>query len=597
MVSRKNKETALGPRFGTGVWLLMVLALAGAGARAEISGPTTAAADHAFTLKWAHRGVATELEDRSSLSVHAGGAATFVKPAGTYVFAEVVCVAVPTSRFVTRSRACATVDTHTVNVTGDPAVPPTPDAQAEHEFTLRSGDLDGNGRTDVLIERTTKGAVDGTLQTVLLMQDAKGALTHKVPTPAELAAARKFAVNSSLSLDAVDFNFDGYVDRIVSGLKAIGADTAGYLVFAPGGQRGMAPLAVTAMGNAFHQFFDDLRESFKDSTYWSKNVHYTVAHVYSFGLTCAINFSFGFGTAYADRWSACFPRIIRVDTVLVPAPAYNVDALAAKTVIDGILTSEDATSGARLFELSKAFERVIGAHLFGFTDSGERWDNPHDDARADREPAKSFANILIKLIGWFKRDETEAGVPHEFNESTLICEPNPAHDPSHCTLDNMWCWLKKYPAPVAKDVGETVENGAEVTLVGDNPIQVDVDEASRTIHNVTVDGHIFHNPAQKGCPHRPGQPAQPAATRCSQTRRQVDMRDGGIWVDTQGQGSGPYPEVNELLGPYVFKNVDADLAWAALEPETIHPVGWPVSGEAMVVPGRPSAVVRECSDD
>ena len=41
------------------------------------------------------------------------------------------------------------------------------------------------------------------------------------------------------------------------------------------------------------------------------------------------------------------------------------------------------------------------------------------------------------------------------------------------------------------------------------------------------------------------------------------MRDGAIWIDTHGQASGPYPEVNELLGPYVFKTVDGDLIWQA----------------------------------
>ena len=577
--------------------LLAALALAGVDARGEITGPTTATADYAFTLKWSYSGVTTRLEDRSSLSVHAGNSATFVKSAGTYVFAEVVCVEIPSNDFRNKGQACATVDTHTVKVTGDPAEPATPDVQAEYEFTLRSGDLDGNGRTDVLIERTTKGAVDGTFQTVMLMQDAKGALTPKVLTATELATAKAFSENSSLSLDAVDFNFDGYVDQIVSGLTGISADAAGYLVFAPGGRRGMAPLAVTAMDNAFHQFFDDLEESFRDAKYWSKNVHYTVAHVYSFGLVCSLEFSFGFGTSFGDRWLACYPGIQRVDTILVPAPAYSVDAFAAKTVIDGILASRDVTSGARLFELSKVFERVIGAHLLGFTDSGERWANPHDETRAEQEPAWSFVNVMVRLIGAFKRDSTEPGVPHEFKRSTVVCRPNPAHDPSYCTLENMWCWLQKFPAPVAEDFGKTVKNGATVTLIGDNPVQVYVDDATRTIHNVTVANHILHNPAQTGCPQRPGQPVQPAATRCSQTRRQIEMRDGAIWIDTAGQGSGAYPEVNELLGPYVFRTVDQELIWRALEPETIYPMGWPVTGEPRVVPGRPSAIVRECSDD
>lgn len=383
------------------------------------------------------------------------------------------------------------------------------------------------------------------------------------------------------------------VDQIVSRLKGIGADTAGYLVFAPGGRRGMTPLAVTAMDNAFHQFFDDLRESFEDSSYWSKNVHYTVAYVYEFGLVCSVDLSFGFGTPFVDVWSACYPGISRGEAILVPAPAYSVDALSAKTVIDRILASNDATSGARLFELSKVFKRAIGAHLFGFRDSGARYGNPHDDTPAGQEPANSFINFMVRLIGWLKDDSTEAGTPHEWEITTVFCKPNPAHNPSHCTVENVWCWLKKYPAPVAKNEGKTVADGADLTLVGDNPVEVDVDDATRTLHNVTEDGHIFHNPAQTGCPHRPGTPAQPVTTRCAQTRRQVVKRaDGTIVIETDGQGAGPYPEVNDALGPYKFRKVDRDMLLRAKVPER-----FVYTGETIVVPGGPGAVVRECEDD
>lgn len=254
-----RRRTSSAPA-GTGLCVLATwaLALVAVDVHAEISGPESASADFPFTLTWSHSTETTWLEDRSRPSTHVGGSATFVKSAGTHVFAEVYCLEIPSNDFNTSGQACVTVDTHTVVVTGRPARPAAPHVQAGYQSTLRTGDLDDNGRTDVLIERTTPGAVDRSFQTVvdrsfqtvMLMQDADGALTQRVPSPTELATALTFAENTSLSLDAVDFNVDGYVDQTVTGLATIGADTAGYLVFAPGGRRGRGPLAVTAMDDA-----------------------------------------------------------------------------------------------------------------------------------------------------------------------------------------------------------------------------------------------------------------------------------------------------------------------------------------------------------
>lgn len=359
MIDRHKKEADLsvsGTRstargrsiLGIGAWLAAAVTVAlGTEAYAEIAGPGTAATDYSFTLTWSHPTESTTLKDVSPGSLHTGGSATFAKSAGTYEFAEIYCVEIPPNDYGDIGQACVTVDTHTVTVAGTPAVVEAPNLQAAYAYTLRSGDFDGNGRTDVLIERTSTGAIDGSLQTVMLMQDTSGALSSKVPTPTELTAAQAFAANSALSLDAVDFNYDGYVDQMVTGLSSIGANAAGYLVVAPGGRRGSAPLAVTAMDDAFHQFFDDLGESFKDSTYWSRNIHVTIRHVYRVGVSCSLDFSIGFGTLYRDRWLSCYPQIYRAGTVVAVAPAFSVDALSAKSFWWATTTSRSTwtTSG------------------------------------------------------------------------------------------------------------------------------------------------------------------------------------------------------------------------------------------------------------
>ena len=91
-----------------------------------------------------------------------------------------------------------------------------------------------------------------------------------------------------------------------------------------------------------------------------------------------------------------------------------------------------------------------------------------------------------------------------------------------------------------------------------------------------------------------GRKEQLVATRCSQTRRAVVVRDDGvIAIETNGPGAGPFPAVNEVFGPYVFRTVDYDLRSRAAVPRVIPVAG----GEVIVVPGDRHAVIRQCEDD
>jgi len=99
-----SRRTAWGAPAATG--LATRMALAGVDAGVEISGPQSASADFAFTLTWSHSSETTRLKDRSNLSRHAGGWATFVKSAGTYDFDEIYCVAIPPNDFSEQGEAC-----------------------------------------------------------------------------------------------------------------------------------------------------------------------------------------------------------------------------------------------------------------------------------------------------------------------------------------------------------------------------------------------------------------------------------------------------------------------------------------------------------
>ena len=68
-------------------------------------------------------------------------------------------------------------------------------AQLLYGYVLRSGDFDGNGYIDVLVDRQTPGEVDGSLQTVILYQSSTG-ITPVIPSSTELNNARTFPVDA-----------------------------------------------------------------------------------------------------------------------------------------------------------------------------------------------------------------------------------------------------------------------------------------------------------------------------------------------------------------------------------------------------------------
>ncbi len=82
------------------------------------------------------------------------------------------------------------------------------------------------------------------------------------------------------------------------------------------------------------------------------------------------------------------------------------------------------------------------------------------------------------------------------------------------------------------------------------------------------------------------------AKRCSQTRRELAVQpDGTIEVVTTGQGAGPFPAINENLGPYVFQTVDNALNDAARVKEIVY------VGTESVLLSTTSSVLRQCQDD
>lgn len=120
-----------------------------------------------------------------------------------------------------------------------------------------------------------------------------------------------------------------------------------------------------------------------------------------------------------------------------------------------------------------------------------------------------------------------------------------------------------------------------------------MDDVGRVLHNVTQDPHIFHNPAQTGCPNLPGQPEPTEAARCSQVRRDVVVSESGaISVRTTGTGIGPFADQNESFGEYIFGRMDDFMVNAAREATVVY-----AGGHIADVILNANSNLLQCEDD
>lgn len=273
---------------------------------AEITGPTTSTGS--FTLSWDQSAAILYEIDSSGTAVDywLNSPASISKPDGTYTYWEYMCIYMPFYQ-----DWCFTVDTHQIAVNtgvGTPGsnYPETPKAQAAYEYEFRSGDFNGDGKIDVLVDRITGGPIDGSMQPYIIYQKANGVLEAKKPLSSQLAYARTFPINNTLNLMPGDINADGYADHMVENLRDVMGPSVvdGYVVFAAGSAADKTkPLGATEMNDQYMSFTGELSQWLNDDTYFADNIVNTIVPIYSFGFSC----SYGFDWFAVSQ--ASFPKV------------------------------------------------------------------------------------------------------------------------------------------------------------------------------------------------------------------------------------------------------------------------------------------------
>lgn len=558
-------------------------------ALAEISGPEKDL-DGYFTLKWDGKGTLLREVDSETgkvLRFWKGGSVDLTREAGRYTFHEVLCVTVP---FI--GLKCVSQDSHVVVVGSGDAKTLTPDSlenQAKYKFTVRSGDFDSDGRVDVLVDRTSKGNTDGSMQSYVLYQREKGKVEAVRPTKAELKRARGFQTTNRLNLIPSDINIDGFADHMIENLRSVMGKSVvdGHVVFAPGTAKDKTePSGDVAVDHEFTSFYADLAKWLNVSSHFAKNISAKTTPVYALGWYCT--------PAWSDPLSGFFPAslcqpYIQFVGLQVKLEGVNLSALATASLFDLYLDGSKNITHADLWRMSRIARSILGVHLFGFNEDGELGDYFFDIGPGVHELSALFVRYLFVVIEAGENATQAVGKyfeEHDYHVETEICTQT-KETKTWCTLENIACWGRHYPAPYEdrSNHEKPITNGAvsdlgNCMIVGEeeycfeefdpNPIRTAVGTKGNlpehAIANTTLTGHWFHdenNP--KGCPKKLNDDKDwktSTPNGCSQVYREPHLEDGKITMRTRGFGKGNLARVNDAQGPLIFAEVDKQMSGA-----------------------------------
>lgn len=488
---------------------------------------------------------------------------------------------------------------HYVDDYFDVTVAPPPDSyadQLQYEYEVRTGDFDGNGYTDILVDRLTPAYLDGSMQTVIVEGSASGT-SVKVPTQGELADARMYPTNSNVELGGTDRNFDGYADLMVMGLESLSSPSYPYdclILYAPAKGGVAQPMGHKFIDDEFVEFFGNIAQAFVDPSFYQDNTHVQERPVFALSFVCPFLFH-----PSSDALWRCFLAVNFVGTEpQIVGIGYHPDAPAATSAINDIIAG-DYSSGDPWKRLSDVLKRILGVPSFGYQNNGS-WLSTNYGFDGDEigDEFKIIWDAFIYSVLVPGEDETVSPLaPEDWEErhvydvgqpgvGTSICSTtgdtvftDPPVGPggpatvytipqSVCTFENVFCWVKRNVAPREDNSTETVEDGENIILDEHNPIRTHVFENERVIVNETLGGgiitendHEFHDPLQPlDCTQFPDWGDINAThERCSYVHREVIPHGSDINITTHGEGYNESifeRKKNEFLGPIIFSGID-----------------------------------------
>jgi hypothetical protein len=240
------------------------------------------------------------------------------------------------------------------------APPPGLRAQFDAQYSVRSGDINGDGRRDLMIRRTMGTPGSGTIGNVLLRQSAGGLLQAEVPSSYALALASGWP-EAPIEMRKRDVNIDGYVDLVLRGLGSAAGFTgvANQILFAPGS--GALPVA-RAADPALQRFSRDMNRHLIDPEYYPNNAPISYAVLYYYALNCGWPGYGGLESWYA--WP-CFIQPITFFIAYRDYSGFDPYAIQLADIDFGMIKGYESPASG-LERMAEIIARVLGVGVGGW---------------------------------------------------------------------------------------------------------------------------------------------------------------------------------------------------------------------------------------
>jgi hypothetical protein len=255
----------------------------------------------------------------------------------------------------------------TVNVT---AVQPTVDpllTQRSYQYQARVGDIDYDGRKDLLVQRVAGGtAGNGVLDQLLVRQTSTpGQYALVPPTAAQAAVASAWPV-SSARVAVEDINVDGFVDVVLKGVaSALNVPGArDLIVYSPGQIGSSTPKGMRLVDDDLVRFVGNTLDYMVDRQFFETHVSWTYVYLEYYWSTCG-----GGPTISGDPFFVSDPGCIAVYQVTYGYyPDYSQFAGAAVSVASTADKVADGqlSASAGIDEIDRAAEGVFKIQIGGW---------------------------------------------------------------------------------------------------------------------------------------------------------------------------------------------------------------------------------------
>ena len=274
--------------------------------------------------------------------------------------------------------------------------------QYNYDFQVRRGDINGDGMTDLYVERMDGDADNGVIYRSILQQVAGGAFEVMAARPSQLGTAANWP-QAVLDIVLRDLNVDGHIDLLITGVGQIISGGLDQILFSSGRTFQRQAATTTAVDATFRKFFDNYHSWMQDDTFFQQNVLTITVPVYNIGCIYIPYGGYGsyggylnnyqgggYGNYGGGQWYCyLYPGLIiyRYFNPLVIAAA----AVEVVGIMGGLCGGQ-----TEIGEAVGLLEGVLGSVLGGVFGDVVRYNN--DFSQADHDDEQRLTLSVIRFI-------------------------------------------------------------------------------------------------------------------------------------------------------------------------------------------------------